>query len=242
MTLSRSLRRLALPATLALSGAILLPGCAPLVVGGAAATTAVVVSDRRTTGEQVEDQAIELKIANDMRTQFPDNARINALSFAGHVLLTGDVPNHADSQRAQQVATQVEKVQRVTNRLRVGDVTPISVRSNDTWLTSKVRTALINTKEVPSRTIVLTTERGIVYLMGRVTQDEAQRASKASAGVTGVSQVVTLFDIVSRDSLPESQRTGNGNATPSATPASNAPTAAPAAPAASGDVQVMPIQ
>lgn len=240
MTLSRSLRRLALPATLALSGAILLPGCAPLVVGGAAATTAVVVSDRRTTGEQVEDQAIELKIANDMRTQFPDNARINAMSFAGHVLLTGDVPTQADSQRAQQLASQVEKVQRVTNRLRVGEVTPIGVRSNDTWLTSKVRTALINTKEVPSRTIVLTTERGIVYLMGRVTQDEAQRASKATAAVTGVNQVVTLFDIVSPESLPQAQRTDNSSATPSAAP--TASTAAPAAPAASGDVQVMPIQ
>jgi len=178
-----------------------LSACAPLFVGGTAVTAAVVASDRRTAGEQLEDQVIELKVANDVGKLFPNDARINAMSYAGVVLLTGDVPTQADRERAEAAASQVDKVQRVVNRLRVGAVTPLGVRSNDTWLTSKVRTSLINTKEVPSGTILITTERGTVYLMGRVTRDEAERAARAASGVNGVNQVITLFDVVSREQI-----------------------------------------
>lgn len=187
-----------LVAGLALSALFGLNGCAPLVVGGAAATTALVATDRRTAGEQVEDQSIELKIGNETRRLFADtqNVRINAHSYAGQVLLLGDVPSEQDRQRAGQTAQGVDKVRRVINELRVGPVTPTSVRTNDTWLSSKVRTALINTKEVPSRTINVTTERGIVYLQGRLTEAEAARASIAASGVSGVNKVVKLCEIV----------------------------------------------
>ena len=193
-------------AGLALAGLTGLAGCGALVVGGAAATTAVVATDRRTTGEQVEDQAIEMKTAAEMRRLFEDKARVNATSYAGLVLLTGDVPTAQDKQKAEEAAKQVEKVKRVVNELRVGDVTPVSVRTNDTWLTSKVRSTLINTKEVPSRTILVTTERGVVYLLGKVTDHEGQRAAKATASVSGINKVVKLFQIVSPESIaaPES--------------------------------------
>ncbi|WP_442593853.1 BON domain-containing protein [Parapusillimonas sp. JC17] len=193
-------------AGLALAGLTGLAGCGALVVGGAAATTAVVATDRRTTGEQVEDQAIEMKAAAEMRRLFEDKARVNATSYAGLVLLTGDVPTAQDKQKAEEAAKQVEKVKRVVNELRVGDVTPVSVRTNDTWLTSKVRSTLINTKEVPSRTILVTTERGVVYLLGKVTDPEGQRAAKATASVSGINKVVKLFQIVSPESIaaPES--------------------------------------
>jgi len=185
-------------AGLALAALTALSGCAPLVVGGAAATTALVASDRRTTGEQVEDQAIEMKIGSETRRVFANTpgVRINAYSYGGQVLLLGDVPNEQDKQRAGQIAQGVDKVVRVVNELRVGEITPTSVRTNDTWLTSKVRTTLINTKEVPSRTINVTTERGIVYLQGKVTEAEAARASIAASGVSGVNKVVKLFEIV----------------------------------------------
>jgi len=189
-------------AGLALAGLTTLAGCGALVVGGAAATTAVVATDRRTAGEQVEDQAIELKAAAEMRKLFDEEkARVNVVSYAGLLLLTGDVPTEQDKQKAEAAAQGVEKVRRVVNQIRVGDVTPISVRTNDTWLTSKVRSALINTKEVPSRTINVTTERGIVYLMGKVTEAESQRAGKVAAGVAGVNKVVKLFQIVSPESI-----------------------------------------
>src|SRR5690606_29333816 len=131
-------------------------------------------------------------------------------------------------------------VVKVYNRLRVGDVTTVSVRSNDTWLTSKVRTSLINTKEVPSRTIVVTTERGVVYLMGRITQTEAQRAAKVAANVKGVNQVATLFDIVT-DEYIASLSKGN-TAAPTAEQSVNNAAAGGNTASESNGVEIMPVQ
>lgn len=203
MTTPQHLSR-ALLLALGLAGSAVLSGCGALVVGGAAAGTAVVATDRRTAGEQVEDKAIEMKIGSEMRRIFadkPDQVRVSAESYAGQVLLVGDVPTQQDKDKAGTAAQGVEKVKKVFNELRVGSVTPLSVRSNDTWLTTKVTSALIETKDVPSRTIVVTTERGIVYLQGKVTDTEGQLAAKAAAGVNGVNKVVKLFQIVPRESL-----------------------------------------
>ena len=191
--------------SLSLAALTTLSACGPLVVGGTAAGTALVATDRRTAGQQVEDQAIEMKVSAEIRREFADvqNLRVTAHSYAGQVLLLGDVPNPQIKQRAGELASQVEKVQRVINEIRVGDVTPASVRTNDAWLSSKVRTALINTKEVPSLTINVTTERGIVYLQGRVTDEEGQRAAIATSSVSGINKVVKLFDIVSAESLSQ---------------------------------------
>jgi len=236
---SRTIRTLMVAALLAGS----LSACAPLLVGGTAVTAAMVASDRRTAGEQLEDNVIELKVASDVRSLFPQNndVRVNATSYAGVVLLTGDVPTPADSQRAEQAASEVEQVKRVVNRLRVGSVTPFGVRSNDSWLTSKVRTNLINTKDVPSSTILITTERGTVYLMGRVTRDEAERAAQAAARLNGIHQVVTLFDIVPRERIASSASSVPASpAQPSAQNDAPAPAAPPAA--SGGNVQTMAIQ
>lgn len=188
-------------AGITLAGITALSGCGLLVVGGTAATTAIVATDRRTTGEQVEDQAIELKSSAEMRRLFEGTARVNSTSYAGLLLLTGDVPTEQAKIQAGEAAQKVEKVTRVVNELRVGALTPLSVRSNDTWLTSKVKTTLVNTKEVPSRTIVVTTERGVVYLLGKVTKDEGERAAIAASSVKGVNKVVKLFQIVAAESL-----------------------------------------
>lgn len=233
--LRHSLHRLGLAA--ALAGLLALSGCGAIVVGGAAATTAVVATDRRTAGEQVEDKSIELKAANQLRAAFPDNdkVRVNPTSYAGEVLLTGDVPSDADSSRAESIVAGVENVRRVINQLRIGEPTPLGVRTNDTWITSKVLATLVNTKDVPSLAITVTTERGIVYLMGKVTEDEGQRAARAAAHVPGVNKVVKLFQIVSPESVA---RPGSNEAPPPST-AADAP-AASAAP--SNDVQTMPVK
>lgn len=225
----------ALLAGLGLAGAIALSGCGLLVVGGTAATTATVATDRRTAGEQVEDQTIELKIGAEMRKLFPDdNARVNAASYAGLVLLTGDVPNEQGKQQAENAAKQVEKVKKVVNELRVGEVTPISVRTNDTWLTSKVKSTLINTKGVPTRTIIVTTERGVVYLLGKVTAEEGQMAGTAASGVSGINKVVKLFNIVSAASI-------NPPSSPAPIQDSGTSSAGSASPASSG-VETLPVQ
>ncbi|NYT68517.1 BON domain-containing protein [Pusillimonas noertemannii] len=235
MAMNHRLSKLLLVTCIPVVSLVALSGCAPLVVGGAAATTAVVATDRRTAGEQVEDQAIEMKVGAEMRKLVGDKGRVNTIAYAGNVLLTGDVPTEQDKQQAEQLASKVEKVKRVYNQLRVGDITSINVRTNDSWLSTKVTTTLINTKDVPTRTIVVSTERGVVYLMGRVTEAESERAGKAAAGVSGINKVVKLFEIVSPESL--------------ATDTSAAPVQESSAPAAgtqpdsgSAEVQTMPVQ
>lgn len=230
MTLSPRLSKILLVLCIPAVSLGALSGCAPLVVGGAAATTAVVATDRRTTGEQVEDQAIEMKAGAEMRKLVGDKGRVNVVSYAGQVMLLGDVPTEQDKQRAEELASKVEKVKRVYNQLRVGEITPISVRTNDSWLSTKVTTTLINTKDVPTRTIVVTTERGVVYLMGRLTEAESQRAGKAAAGVGGINKVVKLFEIVSEESV----RVPSSSAAPV--------TDTPQPDAGSPDVQTMPVQ
>lgn len=236
MAFSHRFSQLVLVAGLPIVALGALSGCAPLIVGGAAATTAVVATDRRTTGEQVEDQAIEMKVGAEMRKLINDKGRVNVVSYAGRVLLMGDVPTEQDKQQAEALASKVEKVKQVYNQLRVGDITPVSVRTNDSWLSTKVTTTLINTKDVPTRTIVVATERGVVYLMGKVTDAESQRAGKAAASVGGVNKVVKLFEIVSAESLA-TDKPGPAPVQESSTPASSLQpdTGSP-------DVQTMPVQ
>ena len=234
MPIRKNAQRLLL-ASIAFASLAALAGCGLLVVGGTAATTAVVATDRRTAGEQVEDQAIEMKVGSEMRRLFEDKARVNTTSYGGWALLTGDVPTAQDKQKAEEAARNVAKVVKVINELRVGDITPVSVRTNDTWLSSKVKTALINTKEVPSRTIVITTERGIVYLMGRVTNEEGERAAKATAQLNGINKVVKLFQIVTPESIAQPSK-------PAPVEDASPSSATPSPDASSSGVQALPVK
>ncbi|MFT0532706.1 BON domain-containing protein [Castellaniella hirudinis] len=222
---------------LALACLLALPGCGVLLVGGAAATTASVATDRRTTGEQVDDQTIELRVANDMTKAFGDTANITAMSYAGRLLLAGDVATDADRQKAADLARVTPQVTSVDNYLRVGPLTPLSARTNDTWITSKVKSQLIGTKNVPFRTIKLTTHRGVVYLMGKVTATEGDLAAGAAASVNGVNQVVKLFQIVSRESLI----TDEGKPAPVIEPSASSATPPSSADGNAG-AQPMPVQ
>ncbi len=181
-----------------------LTACAPLLIGGAATTTAVVAVDRRTAGEQVEDKSIQLKANSEARKILNEEpGRVSASAYAGRVLLVGDVPTqNMRTQIVQQVA-QIDKVVQVIDRLRVGAPTEIGVRSNDTWITTKALSNLINTKGVPTRTMTVTTERGVVYLQGRVTPEEGARAAKVVSGVPGVHEVVKLFEYIDPNDLKE---------------------------------------
>ena len=218
-TLPNSVRRFSLVFFI-LASVLYLSACAPLVVGGAAATTAVVATDRRTAGEQVDDKAIEVKTSAEVNQILADRpGRVNSASYAGQVLLLGDVPTAADSQHIEATVKKIDRVNQVINQLRIGPVTELSVRSNDSWITTKVTTALINTKDVPSRTISTTTERGVVYLQGRVTQAEGDKAAKAASTVSGVNKVVKLFDYISAEKvlLPQSSSVTPPAATPPST-------------------------
>jgi len=182
-------------AAVAVIAAIFSAGCAPLLVGGAVAGGAMVASDRRSTGIQLEDQAIELRLVKALGDAFPsDRAHINVTSYNQRVLLTGEVATEQAKADAQAIAQKSENVRSVVNELHVGSLSTMSNRNFDTALTSKVLAALLKAEDVPSGAIKVVSERAVVYLMGRVTQGEGDAAARVASRVSGVQRVVKLFD------------------------------------------------
>ena len=191
---------------MALSGAALaglagLGGCAPLVLGGAVVGTTLMAIDRRTTGIQVEDQGIELKAGPRVRSAAGgDAAHVNVTSYNRLVLLTGEVPTDAARRAAEQAASQVENVRSIVNELAVAGMSSLTSRSNDTILTGRVKATFVDAG-LPAPALKVVTERGVVHLMGRVTEGEADRATQAARRVPGVQKVVRVFEIITEQEL-----------------------------------------
>ena len=177
-----------------------LSACAPLIVGGAVVGSMMAV-DRRTTGTQVEDEGIELRAANRIREALGDRAHVNVTSYNRQALLTGEVASAQDRETVERIVTGVENVRSVVNDLGVLPNTSLGQRSNDTVITGKVRASFVDAADISANAFKVVTERNIVYLMGRVTQREAGRATEISRGVSGVSKVVRVFEIVSEEEL-----------------------------------------
>ena len=182
------------------AAASLLSACAPLVVGGAVVSGMVAV-DRRTSGTQVEDEAIELKVANAVNKELGDRVHLNVTSYNRRVLLTGEVRNEADRARATLLAQSQENVKDVVNDLAIGAASSLSQRTKDTVTTGQVKAAFVDAKDLQSSAVKVVTERGIVYLMGRVTAREAQRATDVARGTSGVVKVVKVFEEISEQEL-----------------------------------------
>ena len=199
-TLNRTLNRTLCTVLAATALAAGLSACAPLVVGGAVMGTMMAV-DRRTTGTQVEDEGIELRSANRLNEALGDRGHVNVTSFNRQVLLTGEVSSAQDRQRVEQIVLGVENVRSVVNDLAVMPTTSLGQRSNDTFITGKVRASLVDAKDLSANAFKVVTERNIVYMMGRVTPREAQRATELARGVSGVSKVVRVFETLTEDEL-----------------------------------------
>ena len=182
----------------AIAAAALLAGCAPLVVGAAVVGGAMVVTDRRSSGAQVDDAVIEGKAPGRMGEAIPgDNVRINTTSYNRMVLLTGEVPREADKTTAEQVVARVDNVVSVVNELTVGPPNSFNERTKAAYTTTKVKASLVDAKDLFAHSIKVVTHRGVVYLMGRVTEREATRAAEIARGVSGVVKVVMVFEILS---------------------------------------------
>lgn len=182
------------------AGVSLLSGCAPLVVGGAVVGGLVAV-DRRTSGTQLEDEAIELKVANAVNKELGERVHLNVTSYNRRVLLTGEVRNDADRSRATLLAQSQENVKDVVNDLAIGAPSSLSQRTKDTVTTGQVKAAFVDAKDLQASAVKVVTERGIVYLMGRVTAREAQRATDIARGISGVAKVVRVFEDISEEEL-----------------------------------------
>jgi osmotically-inducible protein OsmY len=177
-----------------------LGGCAAVVVGGVIAGTAMVATDRRTSGSQLNDEGIEIRATNRLKEKFGERGNFSVTSYNGRVLLTGEVGGNSDKVAAEQLVFQIENVKLVVNELAIaGSTSTLKERSNDTFITSKVKAGLIEAKDVASSAFKVVTERGVVYLMGRVSQREADRGTDIARSVTGVVKVVRSFEIISEE-------------------------------------------
>ena len=185
----------------AITTATLLGACAPLLIGGAMVGTALSVTDRRTSGAQLEDQAIELKAISRVREAAGGEANVSVTSYNRTVLLTGEVPSEAARTATEQTVARIENVRATVNELAVLGTTTLSARSNDAILSSKVKAAFVDAKDLHVNTFKVVAERGTIYLMGRVTEREANRATELARATSGVVKVVKVFEILSEAEL-----------------------------------------
>jgi osmotically-inducible protein OsmY len=193
-------RRLLTTLTLSLLLGSTLSACFPVVVGGAVMGS-LVATDRRTSGTQLEDEGIELRAASRIRDNLGDRVHVNVNSYNRRVLITGEVPNLQDKQLVEQVVSRVENVQAVLNELAVLGNATLTQRSSDTLVTGKVKAGLVDAKDLFANAFKVVTERGTTYLMGRVTQREADRATDIARSTSGVQKVVRMFEIISEEEL-----------------------------------------
>lgn len=216
--------------------AVALPACAPLVIGGIAVGTAFVTTDRRSTGAQVDDTSIELRISNELGTAFKSGSKevhISVNAFERKVLLTGEVPSEQAKAQAGEIAARSLNVRTVVNELTVAPPSTLGQRTNDTTIGTKVRAQFVNTKEIPFNSVSIVTERGVVYLMGFVTEKEGEIAAYVASRVTGVQQVVKVFDYGTAEEVQRRRVMSSQPAAPTTSPAPTTPAApAAAAPAA----------
>jgi osmotically-inducible protein OsmY len=178
-------------AALAVSG---LPGCAPAIVVAGVGASALVVTDRRSTGAQLDDQSIELKILTSAGSSYGNEIHLNVTSYNGIVLLTGEVPSTTVQEDIIKVANGTDRVKKVDSYLVVGPLADLSSRSNDTYITSKVKARFVESDKFSPTHVKVVTEHGVVYLMGIVSRAEGDAAAQSAATTAGVARVVKVFE------------------------------------------------
>jgi osmotically-inducible protein OsmY len=181
-----------------------LSACAPVMMGGMVGG-AMVASDRRTTGIQLEDEGIEQRSASASRENFGDKEHVNFTSYNRQVLMTGEVSSNQVRQQLEQMIGRVENVRAVVNELALGPASSTGERASDILLVAKVKAAMVDSEDVFANVFKVVAERGTVYLMGRVTQREAQRATDVVRGVSGVKRVVRVFEYITEEELKAMQ-------------------------------------
>ena len=177
-----------------------LSACAPVVLGGAAMSV-LVATDRRTSGAQLEDETIQLRAAGRIRESVGDRVHVNITSYNRQVLLTGEVPSAQDKQLVEQIVSRVENVRAIVNELGVMGNSTLTQRSSDSLTTGRVKAAMVDAKDIFANSFKVVTERGTTYLMGRVTQREANRATDITRSTSGVQRVVRVLEIITEEEL-----------------------------------------
>jgi osmotically-inducible protein OsmY len=178
------------------AASITLSGCVSVVVGAAVGGAALVATDRRSVGAQADDESIELKFANQRGNRYGDRVHVNVTSYNGIVLLTGEVPDEATRRDIEEMARTTDRVRAVHNEVAVRPNSPMSDRTNDTYLTGLVKSRFVERNQFSATHVKVVTERGIVYLMGIVNRNEGDAAGQLAATTAGVTRVVKVFEYV----------------------------------------------
>ena len=194
-----------------------LSACAVVAVGGVAAGAAV-MADRRTPAVQAIDKGIELEAENALAKRFGDNAHINVTSFNQKVLLTGEVKDADIKGDAGAYVKAMKNARSVFNELVVGPNSNYTSRANDSYLESKIKTQMVFTDQLPSNSMVIVAESSSVYLMGILTQSEADLAKKVASNANGVKDVYVYFDIISEEEKVRLEKQGKADQTQPSSP------------------------
>jgi osmotically-inducible protein OsmY len=176
----------------------LLQGCFPLVATGVVAGT-LMAADRRVSENYISDEAIENRSLLRIGQQFGEKAHVNVTSYNLHVLLTGEVWDEPTKAEIEKVVQGVPNVKSVINELQVAPNSSLAARSNDGYITSKVKARFVEANRFSANNVKVVTEAKVVYLLGLVTQAEADSSTDIARTTTGVAKVVRLFEYVSAD-------------------------------------------
>ncbi|MFN3884640.1 MAG: BON domain-containing protein [Rhodocyclaceae bacterium] len=171
-------------------------------------------ADRRTTETQVTDEGIELRAANRIGERFGSNTHVNVTSYNRTVLLTGEVPDAATKAEVEKIVAGVPNVKAISNELQIAGASSLASRSNDTYITSKVKARFIDANQFAANHVKVVTEAGVVYLMGLVTQKEADAAVEIARTTGGVRKVVRVFEIISEAEAQRLSGSGASSAAP----------------------------
>lgn len=177
----------------ALAAVVGLAGCAPAMVAVGAGHAVLMATDPRSTGAQIDDDTIEIKIAAN-EIVMKDDRHVTATSYNGLVLLTGEVPTQAVSDQVERLAKGIDRVRSVQNELVVGPTSELSARADDGFITSKVKGRLFDEGGFAPNAVKVVTERKVVYLMGMVTRAQGAKAGEIAATTSGVARVVKVFE------------------------------------------------
>ncbi len=178
----------------------LLSGCFGAAAVGVGAG-ALLIGDRRLTETYLADEGIEIRAANRISERFGDRAHVNVTSYNHAALLTGEVPDAAAKVEAEKIAAGVPHVKAISNELEVAGVSSLSARSNDAFITSKVKGRFLDANQFQVNHVKVVTEAGVVYLLGLVAKREADAAVEIARTTGGVKKVVRVFEIVSEEAI-----------------------------------------
>jgi osmotically-inducible protein OsmY len=172
----------------------LLAGCVPAIIGAGGAAAISSLEDRRSARTQLDDESIEVRASNRIGDRFGSRVHVNVTSYNRIALLTGEVPDERAREEIEKIVLAVPSVRGVTNDLQIAGISSYGSRTNDSYLTSKVRGRLLDTKRLSPVHVKVVTEAGVVYLMGVLTEPEGDEAVEIARTTGGVRKVVKAFE------------------------------------------------